>query len=82
LTLSDATEFVRAGAITLKRAVQRGQLEALHPLPNGPWIFKRSDLLAWRETTSRPNSGGSEAADRQNPQLNLVISKTYQGGAV
>ena len=29
---------------TLRLAAERGEIDALHPLGDGPWLFKRTDL--------------------------------------
>jgi hypothetical protein len=31
---------------TLRLAAQQGQIESVHPLGEGPWMFKRSTLQA------------------------------------
>src|SRR5438093_1614676 len=33
-------------ARTLRLAVERGEIEAAHPLPDGPWVFHRQALEA------------------------------------
>jgi len=82
LVLHEATSLINAGAITLKRAVRRGELMALHPIETGPWIFKKSDVLEWREKRTGGNQGVANPADRDGDQLILEISGTSQGGAV
>ncbi len=44
MTLTQAASHVGLSSISLRHAVERGDVVALHPLPNGPWIFKRADL--------------------------------------
>jgi DNA invertase Pin-like site-specific DNA recombinase len=44
LTLTKAAQFLGISSITLRLAVERGEIIAEHPLPDGPWIFARPDL--------------------------------------
>ena len=44
LTLTKAAQFLRISPITLRRAVERGEISAEHPLPDGPWILPRTAL--------------------------------------
>jgi len=44
MNLTQAAAYLGVDQKALRRAVERGQLEARHPLPDGPWIFKREDL--------------------------------------
>jgi hypothetical protein len=44
LNLSDAAAYLRVNPKTLRLAVKSGQIEALHPMPNGPWLFSRAIL--------------------------------------
>jgi DNA invertase Pin-like site-specific DNA recombinase len=44
MTLKDAAAQLGIAPLTPRRAAERGQLPADHPLPNGPWIFTRDSL--------------------------------------
>jgi hypothetical protein len=44
LNLSKAARFLRVAPKTLRLAAEAGQIEAIHPLPDGPWIFSRAFL--------------------------------------
>lgn len=46
LNLNEAARVVGVTARTLRLAVERGELGAEHPLPDGPWIFNRDALEA------------------------------------
>jgi hypothetical protein len=46
MTLTQAAAHVGVSPKTLRLAVERGEVEALHPLPHGPWIFGRNALSA------------------------------------
>lgn len=72
VTGEQAVELVRAAPSTLQRAVASGNVEALHPLPNGPWLFRRESLERW-------NSSQRVRRNRAAPtpaQLDLTISRT------
>lgn len=44
MNLTEASEYMGVSGLPLRKAVQRGELEAIHPLPDGPWIFNCQDL--------------------------------------
>jgi len=44
LTLTKAAQFLGISPITLRLAVERGEIVAEHPLHDGPWIFSRTAL--------------------------------------
>ena len=44
LTKNEAAALLGVAEKTVERAVDRGELEALRPLPSGLWIFKADDL--------------------------------------
>ena len=44
LNLNKAATFLRISPKTLRLAVEAGRIEAVHPLPEGPWIFSRAAL--------------------------------------
>jgi DNA invertase Pin-like site-specific DNA recombinase len=78
LNLSKAARLMHITAKTLRLAAEAGEIEAIHPLPDGPWIFARAAL-----TTSVARSITERA--RQNPkyptgshpnQQNLFLSIT------
>ena len=46
LKLNEAANYVGVSPATLRLAIDRGKVEALHPLPTGPWILKRETLDA------------------------------------
>lgn len=71
LTLQQAVELVRAAPETLQAAVAAGDLEAHHPLANGPWLFRRESLHAWN--SSRRGRRGRTAPTAA--QLDLAIPR-------
>jgi len=44
LNLSQAAALIGIAARTLRLAAERGEIEAKHPLEDGPWIFSRTNL--------------------------------------
>ena len=44
LTLTEAADQLQMSSITLRLAIERGEIEAEHPLPNGPWVINRRAL--------------------------------------
>jgi DNA invertase Pin-like site-specific DNA recombinase len=44
MTLTEAAASIGTSSATLRLAVERGEINALHPLADGPWIFRREDL--------------------------------------
>ena len=61
LNLSDAARLLKIAPKTLRLAAEAGEIEAFHPLSEGPWIFARASLI----TTSAQSI--AERA-RQNPR--------------
>jgi hypothetical protein len=46
LNLSQAAAVVGVAPRTLRLAAERRDVKAIHPLPDGPWVFSRPDLKA------------------------------------
>ena len=44
LNLSQAAAIVGVAPRTLRLAAERGDVKAIHPLPDGPWVFSHLDL--------------------------------------
>jgi hypothetical protein len=44
LNLSKAARLLHVAPKTLRLAAEAGEVEAIHPLPDGPWIFARAAL--------------------------------------
>src|SRR6266540_4788531 len=61
LNLSNAARLLRISPRTLRLAAEAGEIEAIHPLPDGPWIFNRTAL-----STSSARAVTERA--RQNPK--------------
>jgi hypothetical protein len=61
LNLSNAARLLHVAPRTLRLAAEAGEIEAIHPLPDGPWIFSRPVL------SGAPARAITERA-RQNPK--------------
>ena len=44
LNLSDAARLLKIASKTLRLAAEAGEIDARHPLIDGPWIFARAEL--------------------------------------
>ena len=44
--LTKAAAYLQVNAKTLRMAAERGDINGIHPLPDGPWLFDRTDLDA------------------------------------
>jgi len=78
LTLNDAAALVGVAARTLRIAAERGEIEAAHPLADGPWLFRRADLdgPAGRAVALRVQSGRPPPTVPHHGQQNLFPSTT------
>jgi excisionase family DNA binding protein len=85
LTSEQAAKLLRVHSKTVRRAAARKELPALRPLPNGPWIFAHSDIVA--ATAARHAAGQTDrrrriqGANRSSDQLMLEIPNTSRGDA-
>ncbi|MGY3487935.1 hypothetical protein ACVW1C_005818 [Bradyrhizobium sp. USDA 4011] len=61
LNLSNAAKLLKIAPKTLRLAAEAGEIAAIHPLSDGPWIFARASL-----TTAAAQSIAERA--RQNPR--------------
>jgi hypothetical protein len=61
LNLSRAARLLHISPRTLRLAAQAGEIEAIHPLPDGPWIFSRTVL-------STASARAISERARQNPK--------------
>ena len=73
LNLSQAAAYVGVATKTLRRAVQRGDVAALHPLPVGPWVFEVHELDRTRHLLK---IGPAAPAGPQEKQMDLAIPNT------
>ena len=72
LNLTQAARQLGVTAKTLRLAAQRGEIAALHPLGDGPWVFRRADLEGATAQELRPrarigaNTPTGPAADQES----------------
>ena len=78
LNLNKAARLIGVSPKTLRLVAESGEIKGIHPLPDGPWIFKRSEL-------GKPEAQRIVRRARQNPkypagshpdQQNLFASTT------
>ena len=67
LTLTEAAEQLHISGITLRLAIERGEIEAEHPLANGPWVLNRRTL----ETEKAVRFAERLRRQRRNPVLEV-----------
>jgi hypothetical protein len=78
LNLSKAARFLTVAPKTLRLAAEAGEIEAVHPLPDGPWIFARAILTtsaAW-SITERAQRNPKYPAGSNPAQQSLFSSIT------
>jgi hypothetical protein len=68
LTLTEAADHLQMSGITLRLAIERGDIEAEHPLANGPWVINRRAL----ETEKAVRFAERIRGQRRNPVLNVA----------
>ncbi|MFY9875133.1 MAG: recombinase family protein, partial [Rhodomicrobium sp.] len=61
LNLSDAARLLKVAPKTLRLAAEAGEIEAIHPLSDGPWLFARTTLATDAATAITERA-------RQNPR--------------
>jgi len=77
LTLAAAAKLVGVADLTLKRAVAAGVGSAQRPLPGGPWILQRDELLRPDVRARLTAKARTAEAGAPNPnQLTLGMSAT------
>jgi len=76
LNLTQAASTVGVAPKTLRLAADRGEIQALHPLDDGPWLFRRTDLegSAARIVLERTRSGAKYPAGPGLKQESLFPS--------
>jgi len=78
LNLGNAAKLLKIAPKTLRLAAQAGQIEALHPLSDGPWIFARASLIttAARSIAERARQNPRYPAGSHPDQQSLFSSTT------
>jgi len=78
LNLSQAAALVGVAARTLRLAAERGEVNAVHPLTDGPWVFSRAalDRPAARVLRQQASSRTKDPAVTDPAQQTLFASTT------
>jgi DNA invertase Pin-like site-specific DNA recombinase len=76
LNLTKAAAHLQISAKTVRLAAESGQIDALHPLPDGPWIFSRAvlDSAAAKAVVHRARNSARHPAGPHPDQQNLFSS--------
>jgi DNA invertase Pin-like site-specific DNA recombinase len=78
MNLNEAARILGISPRTLRLAVERGDIEAAHPLPDGPWVFQRQALEAPAAAAlvARVRDRNHQPAIPNSQQRALVFSGT------
>jgi hypothetical protein len=78
MNLTEAAHVLGISPRTLRLAVERGEIDAEHPLAEGPWVFKRRDLETPAAATlvARARRRGREATIPSADQGTFRFSPT------
>jgi len=76
LNLTKASAHLDTSPKTLRLAAIAGKIDALHPLPDGPWLFKRTDLdgPAGKKITAKAKNRRKSPTGQGTEQQSLFIS--------
>ena len=78
LNLSGAAKLLGVAPKTLRLAAEAGEIEANHPLTDGPWVFERTELskTAAQQLRKRAQKNPKHPAVSHPDQQNLFSSTT------
>jgi hypothetical protein len=78
LNLSNAAPILKIAPKTLRLAAEAGEIESIHPLSEGPWIFARAALTTYaaQSITERARQNPKYPAGSHPNQQNLFSSIT------
>lgn len=78
LNLTQAAAVLGVSGKTLRLAAAQGQIAALHPLDDGPWLFNRTDLRGGtaQQLAQRARRRGADPAGLSAQLPNLFTSTT------
>lgn len=84
MNLTQAAGHLGIASKTLRRVAEQGEIQVLHPLQHGPWIFKRADLddPTFRRRLAARLRGQLPPTGPVPRQLDLIESTTYRGEAL
>ena len=75
LNLRHAAALVGVAPRTLRIAAERGAINALHPLEDGPWIFQRADLEGTAAQALALRAQGSPLRNEQPTWRHVIVSR-------
>jgi len=78
MNLTEAAKYLGMSPRTLRLAVERGEIEAQHPLADGPWVFNRETLqtASAATLTQRVTGRSRQPALPNSEQATLEFSST------
>jgi hypothetical protein len=78
MTLTQAAAHLGISTTSLREAVDHHEIDVIHPLPDGPWIFNRTDLQCprTRQLVERIQLRKQQGTEPNSEQLHLVYSTT------
>ena len=78
MNLTQAAQYIGVSSKTLRLAIERGQIQGMHPLADGPWILKREhlDRPEARQLGKRARQRRTDPTGLMPGQLNLFKSIT------
>lgn len=78
LNLSKAARYIGVTSKTLRLAAEAGEIEGIHPLSDGPWIFSRAELdgKAARQIADRARQNPKYPTGSHPDQQSLFTSTT------
>jgi hypothetical protein len=84
MNLTEAAARLGVSPKTLRRVVEDGEINAMHPLHEAPWIFRRADIddPGFRERFEKRVNIKLRPAGPDPRQLDLTIPATYRGEAL
>lgn len=84
LSLTEAAKHLELCELTLRVAAEKQQVTAMHPLPEGPWIFRRTDLEqpGVRALVERVNQWRNGVRKRKDETPSLFSTSTSLEGAL
>jgi DNA invertase Pin-like site-specific DNA recombinase len=76
LNLTKAASYLQISAKTLRLAAETAEIEGMHPLPDGPWLFNRAVLSssAAKDIVRRARRSAKHPAGSDLDQQNLFSS--------
>jgi Recombinase zinc beta ribbon domain len=73
LNLSKAAAYLQISSKTLRVAAECREIDALHPVPDGPWILSRAVL----DSTAGESAGPSRPECAKHPAGRVLINKIF-----